>query len=219
MFFDSLRDIPEIARKSGFSIFVVPETLIIFPKNTIKITPNEKGLITVDMVRDLEDRMKLKQTTPTLIVVEHADAMNLAAENAALKLLEEPKENYHLVFLAGNLSAFLPTVLSRASVYVFRRKDPLKTPPTCSKKILETAKQLLVTPKPQLPALLDSLIGKKDSRRNVLDVLTAAIDVAYKSYFASGNPNFLKKLPGLLKAQENIQGNGHIRLQLYANLC
>lgn len=239
MFFDRLEILPSLAEKSGFSIFIIPGPAIDslntgkkrvktatdsanfdFPINSFYLEP-DKNAIRIDQIRELEENFLIKQTEKRFFIVKHADLMNEAAENAALKLLEEPRENCHLVFLATNLSAFLPTVLSRAAIYTLKTKNPLERPPDTDKKTLDDAKSLLSAPKNLTFDLVNRWTdkkGKKD-RTEILEILSTTIELSYKSYFKTGNPNFLKKLPALLKTYDNIKGNGHIKLQLVAGLC
>ena len=239
MFFDDLEFLPSLAEKSGFSIFIIPNQIIdslntnkkrvrtagasapfAFPPTTYYLEP-EKNLIKVAEIRTLEENLISKQVSSRFFVIKHADFMNEAAMNAALKLLEEPKENCHIVFLAVSLTAFLPTILSRASIYVLKTKNPLEAPPDIDKKIAEDARLLLKASKTTCLDLVNRWTAKKDKkdRTEILQILGVAIEIAYKSYFKTGNPNFLKKLPALIKTYENISGNGHIKLQLMAGLC
>ena len=239
MFFDNLEILPSLAEKSGFSIFVIEKNIInslnpekkhiktapnsapfSFPSNSFYIAP-EKGSIKVDQIRNLESEMLNKETKTKFFIIKHADAMNEQAENAALKLLEEPKENYHLVFLASDLTAFLPTILSRASVYVLKIVSPLEAPPSTDEETLKNAKLLLSSSKKDLMNLVTTWTDKKGkkTREEVLKILSIAIELSYKSYFKTEKSGFLKKLPNLLKTYDNIKGNGHIKLQLVANLC
>ncbi|MBQ8991837.1 hypothetical protein IJ090_00140 [Candidatus Saccharibacteria bacterium] len=239
MFFDDLENLPAIAEKVGFSIFIIPKNAIdalqttgkkriktaaapfAFPNTTYYLEPDEKHKVKVDQIRDLEAEMTNKQLTSRFFVIKHAELLNDSAENAALKLLEEPKEHCHLVFLATNISAFLPTVLSRASIYVYRTKNPLETPPAVDQKVLDEAKLLLAASPSKTFDLVNRWTDKKHKldRPDVLEILGATIEIAYKSYFRTSNRAFLRKVPSLLKAYENIEGNGHIKLQLTAHLC
>ena len=238
MFFDNLESLPKLAETSGFSIFIIPGQIIdslntgkkrvktaktasfSLPPTTYYLEP-DKAVIKVAQIRELEENLIAKQTSPRFFVVKHADLMNEAAANAALKLLEEPRENCHIVFLATNLISFLPTILSRASIYVLKTQNPLETPPDVDKKTIEEAKALLKASESTSLELVNRWTakkGKKD-RTEILQILGAAIEITYKSYFKTGNLAFLKKLPALIKTYENIRGNGHIKLQLIANLC
>ncbi len=49
-------------------------------------------------------------------------------------------------------------------------------------------------------------------------MLDAAITLLYKSYFATSNTQFLKKLENLLATEEAIRQNGNVKLQLIAGV-
>lgn len=239
MFFSDPLLIPKIAEDVGFTIFVVPTEVIDalnskkrikttkkivapeFPNTSFYLEPDEKNLIKVDKIRELEAEMLNKEVTARFFVVKHAETMNEAAQNAALKLLEEPKENCHLVFLATSLTFFLPTVLSRANVYVLRAEDSLDKPPAVSEDVLEEAKLLITSSSAKTLAIVKRWTNKnsKKTRQEVLQILGAAIELSYKSYFKTSKTVFLKKVPNLIIAYENIKANGHIKLQLLAHLC
>lgn len=240
MFFDDPLDIPKIAKSTGFSIFVVPSEMIDalntgkkriktavktpvpdFPATSFYLEPDEKNSIRINKIRGLEAELLNKQTSARFFIIKHAETMNEAAENAALKLLEEPKENCHLVFLTTSLTSFLPTVLSRASIYVLKIENPVEKAPAVSEEILNEAKLLLVASPAKTFPLVERWTNKatKKSRPEILQILGATIELAYKSYFKTGKSVFLAKIPNLLTVYENIKANGHIKLQLTAHLC
>lgn len=240
MFFDDLTKIPSIAEGVGFSIFVVPSEMIDslntgkkqvktatkiavpdFPVTTFYLEPDEKDSVKVNKIRDLESELSNKQTSARFFIIKHAETMNEAAQNAALKLLEEPKENCHLVFLATSLTSFLQTVLSRANVYILRVEDPLGKSPVVSEEILNNAKLLLAASPAKTLSLVEQWTTKttKKTRLEIVQILNTTVELAYKSYFKTENSAFLKKIPSLITACENIKANGHIKLQLVAHLC
>lgn len=51
-----------------------------------------------------------------IFIIEHAEKMTIAAQNALLKTLEEPPEYVVFLLLAENMNGFLPTVLSRCAI-------------------------------------------------------------------------------------------------------
>ena len=51
-------------------------------------------------------------------IIDEADAMNVPAQNAALKLLEEPPRGVHLLLCASNAELLLETVRSRCAEIV-----------------------------------------------------------------------------------------------------
>lgn len=81
----------------------------------------EKGTITIDIIRRLYDQTKTLAAKKRVIVIHEAHTMGLQAQNAFLKLLEEPTASTHFVLLTSERSALLPTVTSRAQLVTLRR--------------------------------------------------------------------------------------------------
>lgn len=77
------------------------------------VTPDEKGSIGIDAIRDLYRASRTRHTTWRIIILRQADAMSLEAQNAFLKLLEEPRPYVVFLLCADNAEALLPTILSR----------------------------------------------------------------------------------------------------------
>jgi hypothetical protein len=73
----------------------------------------EKGVITVDVIRRLYSMTKTIETGTRLIVIDYAERMGVQAQNAFLKLLEEPGANTHFILLTHAVSKLLPTIRSR----------------------------------------------------------------------------------------------------------
>jgi energy-coupling factor transporter ATP-binding protein EcfA2 len=83
------------------------------------ITPDEKGSIGIDAIRGLYRTVRGKHTDRQMVVVDHAETMSLEAQNAFLKLLEEPPAHVNFILTASLPEMLLPTVLSRVQhVYV-----------------------------------------------------------------------------------------------------
>jgi DNA polymerase-3 subunit delta' len=77
-------------------------------------TPSKE--IVVDQVRDLVDhRLSLRrfEGRRRVILIDPADAMNVQAQNALLKTLEEPPAETTLVLVSSSPDALLPTIKSR----------------------------------------------------------------------------------------------------------
>lgn len=228
MFFDDLKTLPELARNSGFTIFALDDPLVLslnplLPKNTITISP-EKSKITIDKVRNISELCLTRQTSDFFVLVENAEAMNEQAQNAFLKLLEEPKENYHFVFTVKSPSGLLPTILSRGDLIVMRQESPLSQPISASETIKTYAKRMITASSRDLIQLMTDITSDKEYKRKenarpfTLKIVETAIEMTYKSYFKTGNLKLLRKLPNLLNLYENLSKNGHIKLHLVADL-
>lgn len=73
-------------------------------------------IISVDNIRShVTDTVFVRpyEAAYKLYLIEHAEMMNVQAQNAILKTLEEPPAYVVIMLLAVNADAFLPTILSR----------------------------------------------------------------------------------------------------------
>ena len=219
MFFEQLSEISNIATKSGCSIFVVPKNTEVEIRNAWLLRPETKTKITIEQVREVLEKFITKQTQPQLVLIRPADLLTEEAANAILKNLEEPQENVHFLLVTDDLTKLLKTVVSRASVYVWRGGITPINQIAADKKIKDLAKRFLAARPNELVDLAEEVAKKKDSVRvYALEILGTAIEMAYKTYFLTGKKAFLDKLPKFLTAYENISQNGHVKLHLVADL-
>jgi DNA polymerase-3 subunit delta' len=100
-------------------------------------TDLEKGVITVDIIRRLYAQTKTVEKGIRLIVIDYAERMGVQAQNAFLKLLEEPGENTHFILLTHAVSKLLPTIRSRVQL--------LEVKPVLKEQSEELLQELKVT--------------------------------------------------------------------------
>lgn len=76
---------------------------------------NKKREISVDQIREMSaDAYVLpNEAKAKVYIIEDADTMNIPAQNAALKLFEEPPQNVAFILCAENMEKLLITVRSR----------------------------------------------------------------------------------------------------------
>jgi len=103
--------ISTIAKFIAKSRNVVP--IMILPEKDEKIDP-EKGVVGVDLMRQLYDETKTKTTDERIFIIDYAERMTSQAQNAFLKLLEEPNDGIYFILVSHSVSKLLPTILSRA---------------------------------------------------------------------------------------------------------
>lgn len=76
-----------------------------------------KGSITIEMAREIIGFMKLKttgsQTIRRAIVIESAETMTIEAQNAILKVIEEPPADTVIIMTVSKPTHILPTIASR----------------------------------------------------------------------------------------------------------
>ncbi|MCK9490365.1 MAG: hypothetical protein M0Q42_13420 [Xanthomonadales bacterium] len=89
-----------------------PDLLILQPLE-------DSRYVRINQIRALSDWAVLTGHTGghRVIVIDPAEAMNSAAQNALLKILEEPPPGVHLLLVSDAPARLLPTVRSRCQVY------------------------------------------------------------------------------------------------------
>ena len=89
---------------------------------TEKHTRDNFKIETVRQIRDLAF-ISPNQANKKIFILSEADLMNASAQNALLKILEEPPAYAYFFLLCQRKSAFLETILSRCTVYRLERVD------------------------------------------------------------------------------------------------
>ena len=213
----------QVAKNCNFSIFELPDDIDfakLFDKS-IHIAPAEdKAAITIEQIRNIGELISGKQSSDLFIVVEQAEKMGPNAANAFLKMLEEPGEHTHYVFLTHNASEILPTIKSRANNYYLPSRAKSSDKPNYSEDIIALAKSYISAGPQELPSVVEKIIkfNKDSARSGATIVLACAIELCYKSYLITGNKSFLQKLEKVTATADNIAANGHIKLQLIAGM-
>lgn len=224
MFFDSFTEIPKIAKRTSCTIFVVPPETELGIKATLTLEPEaEKSktrLISADSLRDFLSFTDKKLTSDQFFIIREADKMSEVVQNIFLKTLEEPKEFCHFVMTTNDPAKLLPTILSRAQVFIPRMADDFDKAPDYSKKVMGLAKELISAKTLDLPKIAAKIAtSKPQPRQTALDSTSAATEILYKSYLKTGNRAFLAKIPKFMQLHQALQQNGHIKLHIIASLC
>ncbi|MEZ5813505.1 MAG: DNA polymerase III subunit delta' [Alphaproteobacteria bacterium] len=91
-----------------------------------------KGGIAVDEIRKVNPFLRMTASRDNgwrVVIIDDADTMNRNAQNALLKILEEPPENTALILVCHRLGAMIPTIRSRTQTFPFQplSKENLRT--------------------------------------------------------------------------------------------
>ncbi len=223
MFFDQLSQITQLATQHECLILVAPEQPSLPLPHPLILQPDitKKTLvITVEQIRDFIALAQQKETTDRFFVIQPADAMNEPSQNAFLKTLEEPKPHCHFVLITEHPTALLATIRSRAPLFFYRQSSQFDRPPAAQPEIVALAKKLIAARPADLPELATQLSkNKTNARDQALAVVETAIDLLYKTYFKTSQIKFLQKLENLLQLHQHLSQNGHLKLQIVADLC
>ncbi|MGH1403286.1 MAG: DNA polymerase III subunit delta' [Alphaproteobacteria bacterium] len=79
------------------------------------------AMLKVEALRKIEPFLRKTSSEGgwRIVIVEDADRMNRNAQNAILKILEEPPSNVLIILIAHRIGALIPTILSRSRVVDF----------------------------------------------------------------------------------------------------
>lgn len=96
------------------------ENVFILKESPIKITH----------IREIKKKLSLKPTFDEIVLVALQDAQNMTreAQNAFLKILEEPPYYAHIILMTKNVYGLLPTIVSRCKKIHIPRKFQNKIP-------------------------------------------------------------------------------------------
>ena len=86
------------------------------------VEPGDNGSIKIEQVRDIIDRSTFRpfEGRRRVVIIDRADALVPAAQNALLKTLEEPPSSSVFMLVTAKPDVLLPTVRSRCPRLTFR---------------------------------------------------------------------------------------------------
>lgn len=93
----------------------------LFNEPDFKMIMPENELIKVEEIRDLINEVYIKPvySNKKLIIIDDADKMNANAQNALLKVLEEPPAYITIILIVSNKERIIRTILSRVTEIAF----------------------------------------------------------------------------------------------------
>lgn len=87
--------------------------LLVLPTSALPDAQDAGESIKIDDIRTLSDYSQTKGHTAKIIVLDQVDGLGVAAANALLKTLEEPRDGVFLILISDRPSRILPTIRSR----------------------------------------------------------------------------------------------------------
>lgn len=91
--------------------------------DVIQIKPNEKGSITIEMAHDVVSSLSRRSNrvgATRLVIIQSAERLTVPAQNALLKVIEEPPVDTILLLLVSNAQSILSTIRSRCQTVFIR---------------------------------------------------------------------------------------------------
>lgn len=171
--------------------------------NLVKVSPDiffiraQKQEIGIDQIRDLKAHIYQKPLAyqHKFVIIENSEHLTLEAQNALLKILEEPPSHAVLVLETRNKSLLLPTITSR-TVAVSAHQKPQKGSPTLLDQNLESAlEQITGIASPeeflneQIVLLTDALTQSVREKQPSSAIREAIEKCAYTKQLVDANAN------------------------------
>ncbi|MES2876416.1 MAG: AAA family ATPase [Patescibacteria group bacterium] len=132
--------------------------------------------ISVERIRELYVETKSRLEGLNFVIIDDADTMNTSAQNALLKLLEEPNQSIRFILTSHSPDMLLPTIRSRTQQFTVPVIDLLE-----SKRLLKELKvvdaldeQRLLFVAQGLPAELARLSSKESDFKLLTERVQAA---------------------------------------------
>lgn len=137
--------------------------------------------IRIAQIRSLQAQLRLRTSESGRrgALIEGAEWLNAEAQNALLRLLEEPPPGTTLVLVAGTAAGLLPTLRSRCQRVAFPAAGPEvwlgEDAPESSRAL---AQQLATLPRAGVPDVLDLAEGFRGARADVAESTLELVETA-----------------------------------------
>ncbi len=185
---------------------------LIWIDNSVAAKENKKSL-SIDAIRFLKSDAFVKpfESRYKIYIIPDSDKMEPPAQNALLKILEEPPKYCTIILLCENKMHFLPTVLSRCTVFQLKRLTLEEIAQYAEKKYGQRPGEL--SQFEGLPRLVDLYLGDAElleKKRDAISQLTG---------FLSGKSGIIPFSDYLESRKEELDGILEDYMTFVRDLC
>ncbi len=149
----------------------------------------------VDIVREIRSKAYIipNEADRKVFILENAHTMGVEGQNAILKILEEPPSFVNFIMLCSSKSGFLPTVLSRATVYSLGENQAAGDESMPREKVVEAAKEIALASGAldKIEIVKSAGMFEKDAKllRAALPVIQEIYSAALRIKYSAGEDN------------------------------
>lgn len=137
--------------------------------------PDKNGSISVDAIRALYEQTRGRSAAQRAVIIDDADRMTPQAQEAFLKLLEEPSSHTHFILTAHQADKLLPTIRSRVqTVVVPRISEQMSRDLLASHELSEAEVNQILFVAAGRPAALQTLAADAPSREKTIQLIKDA---------------------------------------------
>lgn len=124
---DSLPHAVILAGARGVGTFAVASSMAKSTSDNILVIAKTGESIKISDIRNILSFTKTKVSRARVIIIDDADSMTKPAQNAFLKVLEEPVSNTHFILTSHSPRRLIPTIRSRCQVLYLNPIDSAQT--------------------------------------------------------------------------------------------
>lgn len=141
--------------------------------------------IYIDDIRKIREAVSIRpnEAQNKVYIIEDAEHMTPQAQNALLKIFEEPPDNVLFILTCEYSSSMLKTICSRAQIYRLSSAEPLETDP----KVLEKAEAISIAiidkKEFDVSVILGEVAKNRESLAGILDALILIFRDGYAASF------------------------------------
>lgn len=182
------------------------------PKNPDFLKLTTITSIGIDEVRQIRAFLKLKpyQYESRVVYIETAHLLTIPAQNALLKMLEEPTENTLFILVAPSKNLLLPTILSRCQLIHLAPTQEGQGSPT-PPEILDLIKSLEESSPAQVISASQAYAKNRPTATAVCDQLLTHF---HRQLHLDPSPTTVNRLKATQTALVRLKANVDIRLTL-----
>ena len=179
------------------------DTFIIDREFAFSVAENKTSAMSVDLVRQIK---LLTLTRPIsrkkVFIIDDSSDLTISAQNALLKILEEPPFYCVFVLIVSDIKMILPTVISRSVVLGFKKLENQQITDLLKNKFNVSSKIAILCAQISKGSLGNALIYSNNE--SYLQDRTMIFEVLF-DFLSSGNSISLYKIiPFALKSRENL---------------
>ncbi len=196
-----------VARAFVSAVLGVPTEELSRHPDAVLLTPEirDNGTRVYEIEAIRETLMRLGQSAvygKTVVIIDDADALSTAGQNALLKTLEEPIGDTTIILIAHDIAALLPTVRSRSVVIPFFGQGP-----EASETMMEDVRRLSASSTVERLKAAQTI-----AKRDVLDADGLLAVLAHELH-RTGKSS-AKSLQSILATRDKIAVNGNSTVAL-----
>lgn len=163
----------------------------------------DKSSITIKQIQELSPILAISPRLPRIVWIEEANLLTIPAQNALLKMLEEPPEDTIFYLTCDAKTSLLPTILSRSKVESIKNIEKIEDP-----RILSDIKVIMaMTPGDRIAA-----IAKRDRSQSIAWITGVELSLKAKLH----DENLSVKSANMLTKIAKLALSAHIQ---FASNC